>query len=117
MIPPLADDPRLDTAIACFNRGEYEDAADIAEDLYFEAAGHERPVARVLLQFMVGMVHVEHRQVDPARERIGEGIATAKLVTEWLGLDGPAMVSQMTEIVRQLEEGEAALSPRIKRRA
>lgn len=110
MLPPLADDPRLDLAVELFNLREYEEAADLAEELYFEASSDERSLTRVLLQLFVGMVHVQHRQVKPAVERLRVGIEETSLVRDWMGIDGAALRSSMMEVVRQLERGEDAAS-------
>ena len=115
MLPPLSDDPRLDEAIDLFNRGSYEEAADIAEELYYEATGDERPLARVLLQFFVGMVHVDQGQAAPAMERLRVGLDAAATVTTWLGIDAKSIVEQMSAVVRHLERGTPAGSPRILR--
>jgi hypothetical protein len=117
MLPPLAEDPRLDEALDLFNRGDFEDASDLMEELFFEAAGAERPVARVLLQLFVGMVHIEQRQFAPARERLDVGIEEARSVRDWLGLDGERLTRDIETVVRQLAAGEFPLKPSVRRKA
>jgi len=107
MLPPLSEEPRLDLAIEHFNRREFELAADLMEELFFEASGAERPLARVLLQLFVGMVHVEQAQPAPAQERLIVGVDEASNVRDWMGIDGASLVEAMEQIVRQLREGRA----------
>jgi hypothetical protein len=105
MLPPMSEDPRLDELIALFDEGAFEEASDVAEELFFEAVGAERPVARVLLQLCVGMVHVEHGQRSPALERLDVGLVEARGVRNWMGIDGEPLVSDLEHLVASLSRG------------
>lgn len=115
MLPPLEADPRLDLAIARFNDGEYEEAGDLAEDLFFEAVGEERPAARVLLQLCVGMVHVEQRQLAPALERLRVALDEARGVRKWMGIDGDSLVRDLERLMEQLAGNGPAEKVRVRR--
>lgn len=115
MLPSLDQDPRLQQAIDLFNAGEYEEASDLMEDLFFEAVGGERPLARVLLQLCVGMVHVDQGQRTPAIERIDVGIDEASRVSDWLGIDGARLTADMRGIVKQITSTQEVSRVRIER--
>ncbi len=104
----MKDDPRFTEAINHFNCGAFGEAGDLMEDLFFEAVGDERPVARVLLQLFVGFLHVEQNQLAPALERLEVGLEVARGVRDWMSLDGTALTHKLEQVVRQLREGEPA---------
>ena len=71
-LPPIEDDPRFADAITLFNSGDYFEASDIFEELFFEAVRDEVPVARALLQASVGLLHAERGQKQSAIGRLEE---------------------------------------------
>src|SRR4051794_24815583 len=87
MLPPVEDDPRLREALEAFNRGDYFEAGDFFEELFFEAVRDEVPFIRALLQTSVGFVHAERGQRKSAIERLEEALAALNDVTNSRGLD------------------------------
>src|SRR6185436_9945168 len=58
MLPPLEDDPRFSEALRFFRDGDWLEASDLFEELFFEAVRDEVPLVRVLLQISTGMHHL-----------------------------------------------------------
>ncbi len=87
MLPPLEDDPRFHEAIRHFDAGDWLEASDLFEELFFEAVRDELPLVRVLLQISTGMHHLARGQQRAARERIEEGIRALSEVTNARGVD------------------------------
>ena len=74
----LTEDPRFLRGIALFNDGDYLEASDCFEELFFEGVRDEPDFIRIFLQFSVGIFHAQTGQWRPAVERIEEGL---RLVT------------------------------------
>lgn len=87
MLPPLEDDPRFHEALAHMERGDWLEASDLFEELYFEAVRDEVPLVRVLLQLTTGMHHIARGQRRAARERIEEGLRAMSGVSNARGVD------------------------------
>lgn len=87
MLPPLEDDPRFAEALAHFEAGDWLEASDLFEELWFEAVRDEVPLVRVLLQISTGMHHLSRGQRRAARERLEEGLRALPEVTNARGVD------------------------------
>jgi predicted metal-dependent hydrolase len=100
MLPPLADDPRFAAGLAELDAGDYLEASDVFEELYFEAVRDEVPLVRFLLQVSTGLHHVSRGQRHAAVERLEEALRGAGEVGDGRGLD----VGWMCEEVRRAIE-------------
>lgn len=87
MLPPLEQDPRFATAMAHFHEGDWLEASDLFEELFFEAVRDEVPLVRVLLQISTGMHHISRGQRRAAGERLQEGLRVIAEVTNARGVD------------------------------
>lgn len=87
MLPPLEHDPRFHEAMRHFEAGDWLEASDLFEELFFEAVRDELPLVRVLLQISTGMHHLARGQRNAARERIDEGLRAIADVTNARGVD------------------------------
>jgi hypothetical protein len=96
MLPPLEHDPRFHDALRHFDHGDWLEASDLFEELYFEAVRDELPLVRVLLQISTGMHHIARGQRRAARERIEEGLRAMDDVTNARGVDLHALRSLAT---------------------
>ena len=70
----ITADPRFIHGVELFNAGDYLEASDEFEDLFFEGVRDEPEFVRIFLQFSVGIHHVQTGQRRPAIERIEEGL-------------------------------------------
>src|SRR5688500_17485831 len=86
-LPPLEDDPRFHEALHHFDAGDWLEASDLFEELYFEAVRDEVPLVRVLLQISTGMHHIARGQRRAAVERLVEGLRALAEVTNARGVD------------------------------
>ncbi len=87
MLPPLEDDPRFAEALAHFANGDWLEASDLFEELFFEAVRDEVPLVRALLQISTGMHHIGRGQRRAAVERLEEGLRVIETVTNARGVD------------------------------
>ena len=87
MLPPLEDDPRFAEALIHLGAGDWLEASDLFEELYFEAVRDEVPLVRVLLQISTGMHHIARGQRRAAAERLEEGLRCISEVTNARGVD------------------------------
>lgn len=87
ILPPLAGDPRLAEGLRLLEAGEYYEAGDIFEELYFEAVRDEVPLVRTLLQLAAALHHRATGQHRPARERLEEAVRAFAEVTNGHGVD------------------------------
>jgi hypothetical protein len=87
MLPPLEDDPRFHEALRHFDAGDWLEASDLFEELFFEAVRDELPLVRFLLQISTGMHHLARGQRRAAGERIEEGLRVFDEVTNARGVD------------------------------
>ncbi len=86
-LPPLERDPRFAAALAHLENGDWLEASDLFEELYFEAVRDEVPLVRVLLQISTGMHHISRGQHRAARERLEEGLRAIAAVSDARGVD------------------------------
>jgi predicted metal-dependent hydrolase len=87
MLPPLEHDPRFAEALRHFDAGDWLEASDLFEELFFEAVRDEVPLVRVLLQISTGMHHIARGQRRAARERLEEGLRVLPEVSDARGVD------------------------------
>ena len=83
----MTDDPRLLAAIAHFNDGDFDLAADVFEELFFEAVRDEVEFIRALMQVATGIHHVERNQFRAAIERLQEAVRAIDAITNDRGYD------------------------------
>lgn len=93
MLPPLEDDPRFAAALRHFRDGDWLEASDLFEELFFESVRDEVPLVRVLLQISTGMHHVTRGQRRAAVERLEEGLRAIAEVTNARGVDLDAVAA------------------------
>jgi hypothetical protein len=98
----LIDDPRFIRGVALFNDGEYLEASDCFEELFFEGNRDEPDFIRIFLQFSVGIHHAQTGQWRPAVERIEEGLLVVASNTNDRGIDLAALAEGMKGGVRSL---------------
>ncbi|HEX6100933.1 MAG TPA: DUF309 domain-containing protein [Thermoanaerobaculia bacterium] len=101
MLPPLEDDPRFAEALKYFAAGDWLEASDLFEELYFEAVRDEVPLVRVLLQISTGMHHLNRGQRRAAVERLEEGLRAIDTVTNARGVDLAQLRKQARAVVVQ----------------
>jgi predicted metal-dependent hydrolase len=94
MLPPLEDDPRFAAALAHFAAGDWLEASDLFEELFFEAVRDEVPLVRALLQISTGMHHIGRGQRRAAVQRLEEGLRAIDTVTNRRGVDLAALRQQ-----------------------
>lgn len=94
MLPPLEDDPRFAEALRHFAGGDWLEASDLFEELFFEAVRDEVPLVRALLQISTGMHHISRGQRRAAAQRLEEGIRAIDAVTSARGVDLEALRAQ-----------------------
>jgi hypothetical protein len=109
------DDPRFVRGVELFNAGEYLDAGDCFEEVFFEGVRDEPDFIRIFLQFSVGIHHAEMQQRRPAIERIEEGLRLVRANRNDRGYDLAALGRGMTEVVRALRANARPVWPRIER--
>jgi hypothetical protein len=100
----MKDDPRFHAAIALLNAGDYAEAADAFEELFFESVRGEVELVRALMQVATGMLHIERGQARAAIERLEEGIAAIDRVTDAHGIDCAALRAAASAAVERLRE-------------
>src|SRR5436190_6188981 len=98
----MTEDPRFRAAIEQLNSGDYAEAADAFEELFFEAVRDEVEPLRALMQVATGMHHIERGQARAAIERLEEGVAAIDRVTNDHGLDVTALRAAVARAVAQL---------------
>ena len=107
----ITDDPRFVRAVELFNDGDFLEASDSFEDLYFEGVRDEPEFIRIFLQFSVGIHHAQTGQRRPAIERIEEGL---KIVAPSdYGVDLDALESEMRTALVDYKAGRSPRWPRI----
>jgi tetratricopeptide (TPR) repeat protein len=98
----LTDDPRFLRGIALFNEGEYLEASDCFEELFFEGNRDEPDFIRIFLQFSVGIHHAQTGQWRPAAERIEEGLLLLASNASDRGIDLVSLADGMKAGVKSL---------------
>lgn len=113
----IVNDPRFRRAVALFNEGEFLEASDLFEELFFEGVNDEPEFIRIFLQFSVGIFHAQMSQRRPAVERIEEGLRVVETNVDDRGFDLTALAAGMRAVARCIREQTAPTWPRISRRA
>lgn len=67
--------------------GDWLEASDLFEELFFEAVRDELPLVRALLQVSTGMHHISRGSRRAARERLEEGLRALDEVVNARGVD------------------------------
>jgi predicted metal-dependent hydrolase len=109
----LTEDPRFLRGIALFNDGDYLEASDCFEELFFEGVRDEPDFIRIFLQFSVGIFHAQTGQWRPAVERIEEGLRLVASTENDRGFDLVSLSVAMKTGAKALREKHIALWPRI----
>ncbi|HEV7573306.1 MAG TPA: DUF309 domain-containing protein [Thermoanaerobaculia bacterium] len=109
----LTDDPRFLLGIALFNDGDYLEASDCFEELFFEGVRDEPDFIRIFLQFSVGIFHAQTGQWRPAVERIEEGLRLVAANENDRGFDLVALAARMRTGAEALRKKQIASWPRI----
>jgi tetratricopeptide (TPR) repeat protein len=107
----LIDDPRFIRGVLLFNEGEYLEASDCFEELFFEGIRDEPDFIRIFLQFSVGIHHAEMGQWRPAVERIEEGLLLVASNQDDRGIDLAGLANQMKTGVRSLRDKSKRVWP------
>jgi len=94
-----ADDPRFLAALTQMLAGDYYEASDVYEELFFEAVRDEIPFVRVFLQLAVGLHHLDLRQWRPGIERLEAGIVAIGDVTGARGFDLVTLRRNIEEVI------------------
>src|SRR6476469_6527504 len=100
----MTEDPRFRSGSEQLNAGDYAEAADGFEELFFEAVRDEVEPVRALMQVATGMHHIERGQARAAIERLEEGIAAIDRITNDQGIDVIALRAAVARSVAQLRE-------------
>ena len=100
----LTDDPRFLRGIALFDDGDYLEASDCFEELFFEGVRDEPDFIRIFLQFSVGIHHAQTGQWRPAVERIEEGLRLIAANQDDRGFDLVALAIAMKAGAKALRE-------------
>jgi predicted metal-dependent hydrolase len=109
----ITSDPRFVRGVTLFNEGEYLEASDCFEDLFFEGVRGEPDFIRIFLQFSVGMHHAEMGQWRPAVERIEEGLRLVAANVDDHGIDLAALAKGMRAGANQIRHKIRPVWPRI----
>lgn len=107
----LTEDPRFIRGVALFNEGEYLEASDCFEELFFEGNLDEPDFIRIFLQFSVGIHHAQMGQWRPAVERIEEGLLLVASNQDDRGIDLAGLANQMKAGVRSIRSKSKAVWP------
>ena len=109
----LENDPRFLDAVAQFNAGEFYQAGDAFEELFFEAVRDEVEFVRVMLQVSVGAYHADTAQRRPAIERLEEALLAIDRVTNDRGYDLVRLRGDVTVLIREIRAGRVLNWPRV----
>lgn len=101
----VTEDPRFLAALAHFEAGDWLEATDAFEELFFEAVRDEVDFIRIFLQLATGLHHVSRGQRNAAIERLEEGIRVIFLVTNDRGFDLEALRGEAERAVREIRRG------------
>ena len=113
---PVEEDPRFALAIAHFQAGDFDEASDGFEELFFEAVRDELGFVRVFLQISVGVFHAQCGQRRPAVERLEEGLRAIAEVRNDRGFDLQALRQDVVRLIGQINGGEQQLRPKLVKR-
>jgi hypothetical protein len=104
----VTDDPRFRAALAMLRGGQYVDASDLYEELFFEAVRGEVPFVRLFLQLAVGLHHLDVLQWRPGVERLEEALAVLPDVAEDGGVDRISLRADLQAIVQAARRRDPA---------
>jgi hypothetical protein len=107
----LIEDQRFIRGVTLFNEGEYLEASDCFEELFFEGVRDEPDLIRIFLQFSVGIHHAEFGQWRPAVERIEEGLLLVATNQNDRGIDLAKLADGMKGGVRSVRERSRLVWP------
>jgi predicted metal-dependent hydrolase len=110
----ITAEPRFIRGVELFNDGEYLEASDLFEDLFFEGVRDEPDFIRIFLQFSVGIHHAQTGQWRPAVERIEEGLRVAESIRDDHGIDLRALADGMRTVVSHVRKKIKPEWPRIR---
>ena len=113
----LEDDPRFVAAIDQFNGGQFYEAGDGFEELFFEAVRDEVELVRVFLQVSVGAYHADTGQRRPAVERLEEAVLAIDRVTNDRGYDLGRLRDEIRRLMKAIRAKEPLIWPRVIRKA
>ena len=82
--------------------GDWLEASDLFEELYFEAVRDELPLVRALLQLSTGLHHISRGSKRAARERLEEGLRALDEVVNARGVDLARWKMRVVEELRAL---------------
>src|SRR4051812_10972199 len=109
----LENDPRFLAAVAQFNAGQFYEAGDGFEELFFEAVRDEVELVRVMLQVSVGAYHADTGQRRPAIERLEEAILAIDRVTNARGYDLGRLRDDIRIFMGEIRAGKVTTWPRV----
>lgn len=109
----ITSDCRFIRGVELFNGGEYLEASDCFEELFFEGVRDEPDFLRIFLQFSVGIHHADMRHRRPAIERIEEGLLLVAANRDDRGIDFTALANGMSAGLAQLRQNMRPVWPRI----
>src|SRR5437016_10193657 len=113
----LEDDPRFVAAVDRFNAGEFYEAGDGFEELFFEAVRDEVELVRALLQVSVGAYHADTGQRRPAIERLEEALLAIDRVSNDRGYDLGRLRDDIRVLMGEIRAGKVVIWPLVRRRA
>jgi hypothetical protein len=116
MTDDLTADPRFIAALALLDAGDFFEAGDGFEELFFEAVRDEVAFVRVFLQVSTGLYHLDLRQWRPGVERLEEAIVAIDQVTNDRGFDFVALRKDMRSVIDATRRGERVGRVQVKRR-
>lgn len=102
MLPPLEHDPRFHEALQHLGAGDWMEAGDLFEELFFEAVRDEVPLVRALMQVSAGLHHIGRGQRRAAVERLEEGMRAIGEVTNPRGVDLEALRALAADAIRRV---------------
>lgn len=111
----ITNDPRFVQGVSLFNDGEYLEASDCFEELFFEGVRDEPDFIRIFLQFSVGIHHAQTGQWRPAVERIEEGLRLVASNADARGMALGKLAEGMSAGLRQVRARTKPAWPRIEK--
>ena len=116
-VTDIVDDPRFVRGVTLFNEGEFLEASDLFEELFFEGVNDEPEFVRIFLQFSVGIFHAQTSQRRPAIERIEEGLRLVDETRDDHGIDLASLAAGMRAAARQIRDQSRPAWPTISRKS
>lgn len=110
-------DPRFVRAVEQFNAGDYEEASDAFEELFFEAVRDEVEFVRLFLQISTALHHIERGQLRASVERLEEGLLAIARVTNDRGYDLGALAAAVRANIARIARRQRIVPMVIARRS